>query len=173
MIIYRDQAPCSAQQCWLRKCLNSIPDVRVHFAFVVTLPIAPAFYINDLLSRKMPRHWFVDIHTIASEFKHSNGGNFILHLSFSNFAQGCQDLIVFQPFFNIYSLLTVTPCTHLHYQHPFYDASSLLSERRDRTLMWASAIMACTVPTRADAIKKVIRGHNVHKYFRENCHVPS
>lgn len=96
--------------------------MRVHLTLVVTLPAAPSFYINDLLCREMPPLQFVDIHTLASELKHSNGGNFILHLSFSNFAQGCQDLIVFLPFFNIYSLVTVTPCTHLHYQHPFYDA---------------------------------------------------
>lgn len=113
----------------------SLIDVRVPLASVVTFPVAPSFYINDLLSRKMPRLWVVDIRTLASEFKHSNGGNFILHLSFSNFAQGCQDLIVFQPFFNIYSLVTVALCTHLHYQHPFHDASSLPSEPRDRTLM--------------------------------------
>lgn len=59
---------------------------------------------------------------------------------FSNFAQSCQELIVFQPFFYVYSLVTVSPRTHLHYQHPFCDASSLQSELRDRTLMWASAI---------------------------------
>lgn len=59
---------------------------------------------------------------------------------FSNFARSCQELIVFRPFFYVYSLVTVSPRTHLHYQHPFRDASSLQSELRDRTPMWASAI---------------------------------
>lgn len=87
------------------------------------------------LAGRCPDSALFDIHTLASEFKHSNGGNFNPRLSFSNFAQSCQELIVFQPFFYVYSLVTLSPRTHLHYQQPFRDASSLQSELRDRTLM--------------------------------------
>lgn len=121
---------------------------------------------------RCPNSGLFDIHTLASEFKHSNGGNFIPRLSFSNFARGCQELIVFQPFFNVYSLVTVSLCTiyitNTHFTMLLVCSLCCVTgpwrERRQSRF---------TTHTRADAIKKVIRGHNVHKYFRENCRVPS